>query len=406
MAELTGYRPKAILELYDDEQMFNVLAIADFHPEQAVYLGTRRLKSKRVKNRILGFIESLEIPSTCFFYSTEMLSLKAVIAELEHILELYPDIAIDITGGFEVASTAVGILAQERGIPVFRYDALERSYRNIMNCPWIDKVKSDPKITVEAIMRLNGSTYLGHGHVAVESLSAEESNDVLGLFSLFKKYYRTWPRLSEYLRPATDNYFAEDENDPLRFEAPSSIEGETKDIVYCDTIIMSALADAGYLKDLRTTGGTISFRYKNAVVRDCLIDTGSVLEFYVYVTARNSGYFQDVQISVKTNWDVAPIQRVDTINEIDVIAVHGEVPVFISCKAGTPDVFALAEIKTLARHFGGSQAKAMLVTMSDVRGGDVYLFQRACDMEVTMVDYNDIIAERLQKRLITTAKVI
>ena len=100
MAELTGYRPKAILELYDDEQMFNVLAIADFHPEQAVYLGTRRLKSKRVKNRILGFIESLEIPSTCFFYSTEMLSLKAVIAELEHILELYPDIAIDITGGF------------------------------------------------------------------------------------------------------------------------------------------------------------------------------------------------------------------------------------------------------------------------------------------------------------------
>ena len=48
----------------------------------------------------------------------------------------------------------------------------------------------------------------------------------------------------------------------------------------------------------------------------------------------------------------------------------------------------------------------MLVTMSDVRGGDVYLFQRACDMEVTMVDYNDIIAERLQKRLITTAKVI
>ena len=38
MAELTGYRPKAILELYDDEQMFNVLAIADFHPEQAVYL--------------------------------------------------------------------------------------------------------------------------------------------------------------------------------------------------------------------------------------------------------------------------------------------------------------------------------------------------------------------------------
>ena len=41
-----------VIEIYDDEQIYNVLAVTEFKPQNAVYIGTRKLKSKRVKNSI------------------------------------------------------------------------------------------------------------------------------------------------------------------------------------------------------------------------------------------------------------------------------------------------------------------------------------------------------------------
>jgi len=79
--------------------------------------------------------------------------------------------------------------------------------------------------------------------------------------------------------------------------------------------------------------------------------------------------------------------------------------VFISCKSGTPNVMTLNEIKTLAKQFGGEYARPVLVTMADIRRRDRHLWQRAQDMGVDIVDREDLIGEKLSKRLYNISKI-
>ena len=82
-----------------------------------------------------------------------------------------------------------------------------------------------------------------------------------------------------------------------------------------------------------------------------------------------------------------------------------QIPVFISCKSGTPNVVALNEIKTLAKQFGQTNGRPVLVTMADVRGRDEYLTQRAEDMGITIIDRGDLVNDRLNKRLLAASKL-
>ena len=140
-------------------------------------------------------------------------------------------------------------------------------------------------------------------------------------------------------------------------------------------------------------------------MRSCLCDTGICLELYVYAAAITAGIYDDVQISVVIDWDGDLDARINTINEIDVMLTRGVVPVFISCKSGTPNVTALNEIKTLAKQFGGTYARPVLVTMADIRSGDRYLMQRAQDMGIDIIDRDDLLCDRLSKRLYSLSKI-
>ena len=101
-------------------------------------------------------------------------------------------------------------------------------------------------------------------------------------------------------------------------------------------------------------------------MRSCLIDTGICLELYVFAETLRSGCYDDVKLSVVVDWDGDLSQRINTINEIDVMLTRCQIPVFISCKSGTPNVVALNEIKTLAKQFGQTNGRPVLVTMADV----------------------------------------
>ncbi|MBQ3004644.1 MAG: hypothetical protein IJD88_01815 [Clostridia bacterium] len=47
----------------------------------------------------------------------------------------------------------------------------------------------------------------------------------------------------------------------------------------------------------------------------------------------------------------------DTENEIDVLMMHGVIPVFVSCKSSSVDSNELYKLNTIAEKFGGPYAK-------------------------------------------------
>ncbi len=396
--------PDTIIEIYDDEQIYNVLAITEFRPSNVVYIGTRKLKNKRVKNNIISCLRCLGLDTKCFFYSTDMLSIDSIMKELQTILSTFGDCAIDLTGGSEVALVAVGMIArdmerEDRKIPLFRYDRYACCYRDIHSCPLAEGVKSKPHLTVPAVLAMAGGMMKDHGHLSLDKPDEATIADIFRVWGIYKKHHRAWPKAVAYLQQISKNL----EPDELHVDAPGIVYGGDR-ISGADKTVMADLAEAGIIKNYRS-GGDISFDYKSRLMRSCLCDTGICLELYVYAVAINSFVYDDVQISVVIDWDGNLDARINTINEIDVMLTRGIVPVFISCKSGTPNVTTLNEIKTLAKQFGGEYARPVLVTMADVRRRDRYLFQRASDMGVDIIDREDLIGDRLSKRLYNLSKI-
>ncbi len=383
-----------IIEIYDDEQIYNVLAVTEFKPKNVVYIGTRKLKNKRIKNNIISCLRALGLTTKCFFYSTDMHSLDSVIAELENILSIFGECAIDLTGGNEVALVAVGMLAKERGIPLFRYDRYSHVYRNIYECEPASDVVSNPKFNINAVLALAGGVMKSHGHVSVDSLDKDTSDDIFRTWTIYKKYHRAWSRTVSYLQQISKHL----EGDELHIDSPAVIYSGEK-ISTVDKMIMNELCESGLIQNYSNDGKCISFDYKNKLIRSCLCDIGICLELYVYAAAKSAGIYDDVQISVVIDWDGNLDAKINTINEIDVMLTRGAVPVFISCKSGSVNTTTLNEIKTLAMQFGGVLARPVLVTMSNVRVADKHLLQRALDMGIDVIDRDDILGERLSKRL-------
>ena len=78
----------------------------------------------------------------------------------------------------------------------------------------------------------------------------------------------------------------------------------------------------------------------------------------------------------------------DTENEIDIIAMKGIIPVFISCKNGNVSIDELYKLDVVARRFGGEYAKRVLVAtaLDDTKPGTQALRQRANDMNIRIID--------------------
>ncbi len=392
--------PETIIEIYDEVQIYNVLVATEFKPKNVVYIGTRKLKSKRIKNNIISCLRSLGLTTKCFFYSTDMLSIDSVISELENILSIFGKCAIDLTGGNEVALVAVGMIAKERDIPLFRYDRYAGMYKNIYKCEAAADVLSEPKFNINAVLALAGGAMRSHGHVSLNGLDKDTGDDIFKTWTIYKKHHRVWPRTVSYLQQISKDL----EGDDLHIDASAVFYGADR-ISGADKAVMDELYGAGLIRNYKNNGKRISFDYKNQLIRSCLCDIGVCLELYVYAAAISAGVYDDVQISVVIDWDGDLNARINTINEIDVMLTRGAVPVFISCKSGSVNTTTLNEIKTLTTQFGGVLARPVLVTMANVREADKHLLQRAADMGIDVIDRSDLLNERLSKRLYAISKL-
>ena len=151
----------------------------------------------------------------------------------------------------------------------------------------------------------------------------------------------------------------------------------------------------GVLSFLRLQGNRVRYRYKNPLLRRCLKTAGNLLEYKTLLEARRyspegTPFFNDSMLGVMLDWDGVIHWNgfpADTKNEIDVIAMRGMVPLFISCKNGQVDEEELYKLNTVAAALGGEFAKKMLVItdydQEQTVSGRAFI-QRAQDMDIIL----------------------
>ena len=86
-------------------------------------------------------------------------------------------------------------------------------------------------------------------------------------------------------------------------------------------------------------------------------------------------------------------------NEIDVMAVQGIQPVFISCKTCEIRTEALNELAILRDRFGGKGSRAIIATSGLATKSRAPMRRRAAQLDIEVVEWDDLRFDRLVGRL-------
>lgn len=393
---------RTLLELYDNEAIENVLAAKIFHPETVVYLwdkttagnldSYREGSVRRYLNRQMPMINSS-------FVEINYTNLSDVIHTLGQFVKKHNDCVIDFTGGRGILLAAATIVSSRLLIPSFYIDYIKGRFINIYGCEGLAKDFQMPQLMAKDLFEISGGCFYRYGHYNPEWKTEAFQKDMIKIWKLYRNNIEDWPRFVAYLQQAAKFYTAQE--DGLNITAPVTIINERKNVYRVENRILKALEIDGILLNVNENGDRITFSFKDEAVKTCLIDYGICLELYVYVTALQMNYFDDVRISIVVDWDGIIKQQDNTINEIDLILTKGIQSIFISCKIGVPSPLDLSEISYLSRKFGGRLAKTVLVSASDIRLSNSALYQRAKDMGIAIIDRNELAVHTLTNRLLS-----
>ena len=186
---------------------------------------------------------------------------------------------------------------------------------------------------------------------------------------------------------------------------------------------VNALANRGMITQVRWSADNtrVSFHYKDENIQEIFRTHGKVFELIIYKGLKSSGLFDDVQTGVEISWETN-IKSFDVLlqeqlahshflgfsglrrevmklrslqsqcsamtatdNELDVVAMQGMHPVFISCKTGRNGNGTewLNEIATLSHHFHAQPVLALLRDLDDAASN--FLVTRARRLGVSII---------------------
>jgi len=389
---------KTIIEIYDDEPIYNVLAPTVMRPEQVVYIGGNRITGKRIKNKIIRYFEERKLDTYAFFYPTNIYDCAKVTETLEMLIERFPDCAIDVTGGNSVLVFAIGMFCALHEVPAFAYNMKTNSFYNIYACDEIEELPSELSLKARECLAMAGASLMRHGHVDGDKLTDEDLQDIAKVWEIFRKNQNIWPRHTQYLQAVAGS---PEPDDIPQLSIDTTIVRKTgyNKNISANLFLMRELETCGIIQNLEYTDTDIRFDFKNHTIRQCLLDVGIWLELFIYKVCKESDFFDDVQISVVVDWNGDEEESINTINEIDLVLTHGITPVFVSCKTGVPTTTTLNELHTLTELFGGRYAKCVLATMCKLSEVSPSTYKRALDMGIHVIHCEDITAPALLKKL-------
>ena len=381
---------KTLIELYDERPIENVLGTEMFHPEETIMLCSPEVVSDKMLKESLGrYFEHRDCPVKLTVVPVSLLDAAKVEKQLRSILETHEDCAIEISGGTDASLFAAGAACGDT--PVFTYSRRKNAFFEIQNAPFARNLPCSVTLDAKSCFLMAGGTLL----------PGREDNDDLKnrlpqidlIYAVFRKYRRVWRRQIGYFQAISSA-----EPGELRAEGPKTVKVDHGRVT-ADEAMLKELSDAGLIRNLQIGTDSISFDFPDDMVKFWLRDIGAVLELQVFSACLEAGCFDDVVLSAVVNWEGGSTQRNAVTNEIDVVAIQGIHPVFISCKTSDIRTEALNELEVLRDRFGGKGSRAIIVTSAPASRNRALMRMRAAELNIEVIELNDLDKNRLVERL-------
>lgn len=382
-----------LIELYDERAIENILAPDMFHPRRIIYLCPREvLRDHTRQQKLAAFYRKRGWEPELIFVGTSLFEADRILRQLFTIAEKYPDCAIDVTGGSDAALFAAGMFAARKGVPAFTYSRRKNRFYDISGADFADDLYCDLTYSIEDFFLMAGGTLLPgrvDNHILSQYLPYFDP-----FFSCFLRFRHEWPTIISYIQRISPAEYGQ--IPPLDITGSYTVKGERGSRNSANEDALQELAQIGFIQDLTIIPDQqVSFRFRDVHTRAWLRDVGSVLELYTYKACVDAAIFHDVISSAVVRWDDV-LGHGSVLNEIDVMAARGVIPLFLSCKACDIKTEALNELAILRDRFGGKGAKAVIVTTESCNAAARH---RAAQLGIAVIDLEELKTGQLVHRL-------
>ncbi len=381
---------KTLIELWDERPIENVLAAEMFRPEEVIFVcPPETAEDRERRDTAEAYFRHRGVDLRLSFEAVSLLDAVKIRRALTRILAGHPDAAIDISGGTDATLFAAGAAAGET--PVFTYSHKRNTFFEIQNAPFARSLPCTVRLDAASCFLMAGGVLLP-GREDNAPLR-DRLADIDRAFDVYRRFRLIWPKQVKYFQRISAA------SDPeLRAEGKRTEKVDNGQATVAPDLLR-ALAEAGLIRELQLGEETVSFRFADETVRFWLRDVGAILELYVYAACLRVGVFDDVVLSAVVNWRSADRKRDTVTNEIDVMAVKGVQPVFISCKTCEIKTEALNELAILRDRFGGEDSRALIVTSAGSTRASSAMRKRAAALGIEVVDWGDLEKGRMAEIL-------
>ena len=389
-----------LIEFYDGKCPYNNnLACRLLKPDKMIMLGSdEELSLKKARDRFRHIKRVFALRTEAEFKICSTYDLAETVGNLQSIIGEYGEenCVIDTIGGSETLLLAAGACITE--FPGIRIMGIRNSVP-----VWIwGGTPGDPirkkaiGLSVRDVISAAAGEMKGRGHISREEIDGPLMDIIPAMFDIYTRHREEWPYFTFYMHKLYDPEYQTGKGG---FKGPAefTLNPLTGNTAKANFGIIRDLYLAGILSDYSLDAAECMLEFPNPGILPILCDIGSWVELFVYYCMKTSRLFSDVEIDPIISWD-NDLDDDDTLNEVDVIAVRGVVPVFVSCKAGYVSTAAVNEIMAITNRFGNGRAKAVLVTASDPETDAYAVKKRAEDNGLLIIDRKDLTEDKLIKK--------
>ncbi len=391
-----------LVEFLDNDPVENLTGALTVEADRIIFVGRSEL-IRKTEWELKNILEYRDLPGDPAFVRINPYDEDSIMDALVQILEENRDCVFDLTGGEDLVLFAFGRLYERyaaRGIRLHWLNVHNGRERYVGE----EETRSaeQPNLSVEENIMLHGGIIIYDDIMPNGTHEWTFDGDFLSDVERMWEICRGELRLRNYqttLLKEIETINRGLDDDPLLLEADSGeiFSAFSRDDAYPTLIgIYPQLQRAGLLTEYTFNERFFRVRYKNEQVKRCLTKAGTILELKTYIAAcalqdhDGTPVFQDGKVGVFIDWDGQVNEwweDAGTANEVDVVMMHGLVPVFISCKNGAFSVDELYKLCTVADRFGRGYAKKILVCADESRliGSADHFHDRAAAMGVKLI---------------------
>ena len=403
-----------IVEFYDSDPIENAVSLLLEGAEKIIYIG---YNSKQLKRVIEDYSEIASNKGILVEFDSKTANrndLLSITTVLENIVEAEKECVFDLSGGDDLYLVAAGIVYEKNrdNVQLHRFNVRNGKLSDCDADGNVLQAKFNELSLDEIVKCADGKiVYDTEEPLATHiwDFTPDFISDIEVLWSICNQNNRRWNAMLSEIGKSTvykDNELLTIEINYISLKTELGNKGVSENYI---KEFLKKLSSCGFIKELVITDSTLSYKYKNKDIKECLSKAGLLLELFIMVKAillkneDGSAYYNHALTGVVIDWNDEHNEEKRAVrNEIDVLLVKGLVPVFVSCKNGEVEVDELYKLSTVANRFGGKCAKKVIVAPSiDEMGKKAeYIAERANEMGIKIIkDFDEFTDGKLNSVL-------